>query len=116
MNNKYSKEELSKIGSDEFPTKGEYCAKCQTWVPQFEDLDEATESRIRGLINSQQSMMAMGELESVVGCNKRWSKIWLVHKGKPTPEYPGPPCPYCGGRLRTSLAQQCPHCFKRWHK
>jgi len=25
-------------------------------------------------------------------------------------------CPLCGGKLRTEKAQQCPHCFARWHK
>ena len=27
----------------------------------------------------------------------------------------GGPCPYCGGRLRTPKAKQCPHCFRKWH-
>ena len=35
--------------------------------------------------------------------------------GKPTKVDLGPPCPYCGGTLRTNLAKQCQHCFKSWH-
>lgn len=115
MNRKYTKEELANIGDEEFPSRGEFCKKCKTWIPQFEELDEDTETRVRKLINEQKHIMAMRELEAKVNCNHRWSKIWVIHKGKPTPEYPGSPCPHCGGQLRTSLAKQCPHCFKSWH-
>lgn len=27
-----------------------------------------------------------------------------------------PPCPYCGARLRTASARQCPSCFRSWHE
>jgi len=115
MNNSYNSKELGNIGDGEFPTKGLYCGKCKTWIPLFDELDEETESRIRKLIREQQNIMAMRELQSLVGCNQRWAKIWVLHAGKPTPEYPGIPCPYCSKPLRTSLAKQCPHCFKSWH-
>jgi hypothetical protein len=115
MSCKYSRKELAEVDSGEFPDKGDYCKKCETWIPQFEELDDATETRIIKLIIEQRKIAAMKELEAKVGCNQRWSKIWVLHKGKPTPEYPGPPCPYCGGQLRTSLAKQCPQCFKSWH-
>ncbi len=112
---KYSRKELSKVGDAEFPSRGSYCEQCKTWIPQFEDLDKVSETRIKKLIREQNPIMAMKELESIVGCNQRWSKIWVIHKGKPTPEFLGPPCPYCGGLLRSSMAKQCPHCFKSWH-
>jgi len=115
MSEEYTREELSEVGDAEFPIKGLFCESCNTWIPQFEDLDQLTKSRINKLTIEQKNIMAMRELQAKVGCNQRWAKIWLLHKGKPTPKYPGPPCPYCGGKLRTSLAKQCPHCFKSWH-
>ena len=111
----YSRQELEKVQVSEFPNKGIYCEKCSTWIPQFLDLDAPTKSRILKLINESRSVMAVKELQSAVGCNHRWAKIWVTHRGRPTPIYPGPPCPYCGGQLRTSLAKQCPHCFESWH-
>jgi len=30
-------------------------------------------------------------------------------------KWTGGPCPYCGGKLRTPKAKQCPHCKKSWH-
>jgi len=115
MNEKYSREELNNIGDTEFPAKGIFCKACSTWIPQFEELDEKTESRVKKLIFKQRSLMAMEELKSKIGGNNRWAKIWVIHKGKPTAEYPGKPCPFCGENLRTTLAKQCPHCFKSWH-
>ena len=116
MNQKYSREELENIGNSEFPKKGSYCKSCKTWIPQFEELDIKTEDRILELISEGQMIEAMQQLEVAVSCNKRWSKIWVLHGGKPTPEFKGPPCPFCGGKLRTSLAKQCPHCFENWQK
>ncbi len=115
MSDRYSKEELEQANLPRFPDKGVYCEKCKTWIPQFEELDDLSESRILELIINGRSVMAMKELQAKVGCNQRWAKIWVLHKGNPTPIIPGPPCPYCGGELRTSLAKQCPHCFKQWH-
>ena len=115
MNDHYTREELTEAKLSKFPTKGIYCKKCKTWIPQFEELDDSTASRMRELIINGRGVMAVKELQGKVGCNERWAKIWVTHKGKPTPEIPGPPCPYCGGELRTSLAKQCPHCFKQWH-
>ena len=115
MTESYSRDELNQPGLTKFPKKGLYCEKCRTWIPKFEDLDELTELRLKKLIEEGRSVLAMKELESTVGCNQRWAKIWVLHKGQPTPEIPGPPCPYCGGKLRTPVAKQCPHCFKSWH-
>ena len=115
MNDKYSREELTDVQSGEFPKRGKFCEKCKTWVPQFKELDDHTESRLLDLIDSQRSIEAVRELEAAIGCNRRWSKIWVAHSGKPTKVDLGPPCPYCGGTLRTNLAKQCQHCFKSWH-
>jgi hypothetical protein len=115
MSETYSKDELAKVRDDEFPSKGLFCKKCETWIPVFDDLDQESESRIKKLIREQKNIMAVKELQYIVGCNHRWAKIWVLHSGKPTPEYPGPPCPCCGKKLRTSLAKQCPHCFESWH-
>lgn len=32
------------------------------------------------------------------------------------PPAKGPPCPHCGGPLRTPRAKQCPHCLSDWHE
>jgi len=29
---------------------------------------------------------------------------------------PLPPCPYCGAKLRTESARQCPSCYRSWHE
>jgi len=115
MNQKYSRKELENVGGSEFPKKGLYCKSCKTWIPQFEELDEKSENYILTLIENGEKILAMRALETIVGCNKRWSKIWVIHGGKPSPEFKGPPCPFCGKKLRTSNAKQCPHCFKSWH-
>ncbi len=115
-NNKpYSQEELKNVGDSEFPKRGLYCPQCKTNIPLFEDLDDKDESRIKELIRNDRSLSAIEELTSATGCNDRWAKIWVIHKGKPSAEYPGPPCPHCGKPLRTTLSKQCPHCFMEWH-
>lgn len=111
----YTREECEESDGG-FPDRGLYCPKCQTRIPQFADLSESDEARIRKLIRSDRKVMAMKELETATGCNRRWSKIWVIHAGSPSPEYLGPPCPYCGKPLRTSLAKQCPHCLMDWHE
>lgn len=112
---KYSRIELSKVAHDEFPKRGKFCPKCKTYIPEFEDLTEDLESRVRSVIRKGGMNLAMAELQGFTGCNARWAKIWVIHKGRPTPEYPGPPCPYCGESLKTSLAKQCAHCLMDWH-
>jgi hypothetical protein len=109
----YSRKEIEEFG-DGFPNRGRYCPKCKTYIPVFEDLRDTEKHRIRKLILSNQKMMAIAELKTITGCSERWAKIWVNHSGRPTPEYPGPPCPYCGKELRTSLAKQCPHCLMQW--
>jgi hypothetical protein len=39
------------------------------------------------------------------------SQFFGQEKGRMT----GPPCPYCGGQLRTAKAKQCRECGMDWH-
>ena len=84
MSEKYTREELEKVSNSEFPEKGTFCNKCKTWIPQFEELDEVTESRIKKLINEQNQIMAMRELEAKVGCNQRWSITYKFSETMPS--------------------------------
>jgi hypothetical protein len=111
----YSKEEIAKSG-DEFPERGLYCFSCEVVIPQFRDLNEADEKRIRELIRGDRRMMAMGELRAATGCGLRWAKIWVLHSGRPTADIElQTSCPYCGKSLRTPTARQCRHCLMDWH-
>lgn len=98
-----------------FPARGKRCHVCGAVIPAFVDLNPAVEARVHQLIHSGQSMMAMHELVAATGCPPGWAKIWVVHNGRPRAKVPGPPCPFCGKLLRTSRAQQCPHCMSHWH-
>ena len=95
--------------------KSRLCHRCGQEIPQFE-LSAKQRDRIMELMNQSRQMMAIAELRSAVGCSVDLAKLWVVHRGRPKPVYPGPPCPFCGGLLRTSLAKQCPHCYKSWHR
>ena len=110
----YTRNELVELG-DKFPIKGKYCKKCSAYIPIFLDLDAKTQTRVLALILNNQSMLAMSEIISVTGCSLRMAKIWVTHKGEPTPDYPGPPCLFCGKPLVTSLAKQCDFCLMDWH-
>ena len=111
----YSRAELESL-EDGFPDRGILCSKCNTKIPVFEEMTVELESRVKKLIRENKKLMAMAELESALGCSKRWSKIWVIHSGKPTPEFPGPPCPYCGKPLKTSRAKFCMHCLTNWRE
>ena len=112
---KYSKNEVIKFG-DSFPDRGNFCPKCKTNIPEFEDMTPELESRVLKLIRDGKRLMAMVELQSALACSTRWSKIWVIHSGKPSPDYPGPPCPYCSKSLKTSLAKYCLHCQNYWRE
>ena len=109
----YTRNELREATG--LPERGELCHQCGVRVPQFAEMDEALYQRLVNLIDSQRGLMAMKELMSALECPNTYAKIWISHRGKAKPTYPGPPCPYCGGPLRTSRAKQCPHCFEAWH-
>lgn len=111
----YSRQELEHV-RDEPPRRGLLCDACGSRVPVFEDLDPATEARVRVLIESNQHMAAMSSLREAVGCSLAWAKLWVAHRGVPRGEVPpAAPCPHCGQPLRTPRAKQCRHCGRQWH-
>ena len=111
----YTREEVLAAG-DSFPEHGLLCHRCKTKIPQFKDLSERDESRIRQMIHENRRMMAVAELRAATGCALRWAKIWVSHEGRPKPlENKIGSCPYCGMPLRTSLAKQCGYCRRDWH-
>ena len=112
---KYSRNEVLNYGGG-FPDRGIFCPKCKTNIPVFAEMTPELETRVLKLIRADKQLMAMAELESALGCSERWSKIWVIHAGKPTPEYPGPPCPHCGKPLKTNLAKYCLHCQNYWRE
>jgi hypothetical protein len=110
----YSREEVLEAG-DSFPERSLLCHECQTRIPQFADLSERDETRIRSLILQGRKVMAIAELRAATGCGLRWAKIWVIHSGRPNPSKETAQCPYCGEPLRTSLAKQCRFCRRDWH-
>jgi hypothetical protein len=108
----YTREELEKIG-DGFPDKGLFCKKCQIFIPQFAELSEQDEWRVKRISHSQPSL-AIRELRYFTGCSERFAKIWVLHEGRPKVIHDFP-CPFCGQSLRTSEARQCRHCLRDWH-
>ncbi len=108
----YTKKELKSFGNG-FPDKGLYCKKCKTFIPQFEELNEADERRIKKL-SENQPILAMQELISSTNCPMRFAKIWVLHRGNPEIIY-NFPCPFCGKSLRSSEAKQCRFCKRDWH-
>ncbi len=108
----YTREELEKFGEG-FPDKGLFCEKCKTFIPQFAELSEQDEYRVKRISHSHPSL-AIQELKYFTGCSESFAKIWVSHKGKPEVIY-NYPCPYCGQQLRTSEAKQCRFCGRDWH-
>lgn len=97
--------------------KGQKCHKCDAIIPEFENLAEKDESRIKELIRNDRKLMAMQELRFATGCSVELAKIWVLHSGKPDAVYEGEKslCPYCSKPLRSSLAKQCRFCKLDWH-
>lgn len=111
----YTRAEVISI-SQEMPERGPLCVCCGAKIPQFADLTQADESRVRHLISQNRPLMAMQELRTATGCSVLWAKIWVNHDGCPKlPNYRESPCPYCGKGLRTVYAKQCRHCRRDWH-
>ena len=93
------------------PTRGLWCKKCSVWIPQFADLSEDDERRVRRA--SGRSLAAL-ELVAATGCDLSWAKVWINHWGRPDVFY-NTLCPYCGEEVRSSEAKQCRHCKRDWH-
>jgi hypothetical protein len=111
----YTKDELMSLPIDALPARGERCPKCRAIIPQFADLTEKDEGRLRSLIRDGRKMVAMQELRSLTSCPISWAKIWVLHSGRADAAGTTAPCPYCGKPLKTALAKQCPHCNMDWH-
>lgn len=115
QHNGYSRVELSTIQDGQWPTRGEFCPKCEKHIPRFSELDPVTESQLRAMDDSFERIKRRREL---TGCSLGWSKLWCLHPDGPHPVFGDPnasPCPKCGKRLRTSLAKQCVECGADWH-
>ncbi|MCP4104012.1 MAG: hypothetical protein GY749_00505 [Desulfobacteraceae bacterium] len=101
---------------DGFPSRGIYCPKCKVNIPVFAELSKEDEAEIRknGKGNVIETIRLIREK---TGCGLRWAKIWAIHPDGPQEiGFQGNgKCPYCGGRLRTEKAKQCPHCLISWH-
>lgn len=110
----YTREELERE-PDGFPGRGPICPRCRTRIPQFAELSNPDKLRIEKLIAEGKKGIAMRELQLATGCSERFSKIWVLHLGKPHPAPATAPCPYCGEPLVTSQAKQCQHCYMNWH-
>ncbi len=114
MDEPYQRHELKELG-DGFPPRGPICDCCGVRVPQFADLEERDRARVLQLIRDNRDMVARQELIAATGCSERWAKIWVQHRGRPQPRFPGPPCPFCGVQLPSLQSQQCLHCKADWH-
>jgi hypothetical protein len=107
--------ELEAVGGG-WPTRGPLCPHCNRRIPQFAELSEADERRVRELIRQFRRLMAIAELRAATGCPVGWAQLWVEHAGRPKPDREKPaPCPYCGMPLRSSLAKQCRQCGRDWH-
>src|SRR5580765_2456309 len=111
----YTGDEMMHLAADALPTRGPVCPKCGACIPQFADLTEEDEARLRKLIREDRKMMATQELRSLTRCPVGWAKIWVLHSGRADAAGTTAPCPYCGKPLKTALAKQCPHCNMDWH-
>lgn len=111
----FTREEILKE-EDGFPSRGMYCEKCKTNIPVFADLSEAEAKEIRKK-GGGDSVKTIRLLREKTGCGVRWAKIWAIHPDGPQEAgFSGEAkCPYCGDRLRSEKAKQCPHCLKDWH-
>ena len=111
----YTKDELLRLCADELPMRGERCPKCGAVIPQFADLSEKDEGRLRELMRQGRMIAAAQELRFLTRCPVSWAKIWAEHYGRPDAVGTTAPCPYCGKPLKTALAKQCQHCNMDWH-
>ena len=91
--------------------KGEFCRKCKTFVPKFEQLSENEENKLRKM-SVEYPVQTMLELKEITGCSLGSAKTWVHHKREAEI---AEPCPFCGKTLRTPAAKQCRFCKRDWH-
>jgi hypothetical protein len=82
MSEEYSREELMRL-TEVWPSRGKFCRKCNNYVPQFADLAEEEEKRVRELMRTGRNLLAIQELKTYAGCPLGWAKLWVTHKGSP---------------------------------
>src|ERR1700677_1546422 len=111
----YTRDEIMSLARDALPMRGEVCPKCGNHIPQFADLTEKDEARLRQLIRERRMIVAIQELKAMTRCPISWAKIWVEHSGRADGVGTTAPCPYCGKPLKTALAKQCHHCNMDWH-
>ena len=105
----YTKDEIESLG-DAIPTRGEYCPRCETYIPSFADLSANDLEELRGL----RSIHLMKAIREKTGCSHVWAKIWALHPDGPHSLDPSKPCPYCDLPLHVN-ARQCLLCKMNWH-
>ncbi len=112
----FTRDEVVAEGSS-WPSRGILCPSCKTHIPVFAELSEEQANQVRHLVRSGRQIDAIRELREITGCSLGWAKIWIHHPDGPHDKrFRGEgKCPYCGGRLRTERAKQCPHCLMSWH-
>jgi hypothetical protein len=111
----YTHDEMMGLAANALPSRGTVCPKCGAVIPQFVDLTEKDEARLRQLIRENRKLAAVQELRTLTRCPVAWAKIWVEHSGHPDAVGTTAPCPYCGKQLKTALAKQCHHCNMDWH-
>lgn len=105
----YTRAEIDSIG-DAFPSRGEYCPRCENYIPEFADLTEEDAAELRKM----KPLQAMKALRDKTNCPLTWAKIWALHLDGPHALDPSKPCPHCGLPLHVN-AQQCLLCKMDWH-
>jgi hypothetical protein len=115
MSEPYSRPEIEALlrrDPNALPQRGQFCPRCEKYIPQFADITPDVEAELR-----RSSIEVVREkLPQLTGCSEVWTKLWMVHADGPHEADPPPkPCPYCGNMLKTGRAQQCLACGADWH-
>ncbi len=110
----YTRDELSALETGAKPTRGRFCPKCKSHIPEFADISRGLATKLKRMHGAE----AMATIRDATGCPLGWAKSWVIHKDGPHREFgdkDAPPCPHCGRQLRTKLAKQCVECGADWH-
>jgi hypothetical protein len=94
----YSRKEILAAQDGRWPDRGQKCDSCGVMVPQFAEFADSDRARILGIVAAGQHSLAQAELEACTRAPPRFAKIWVLHSGRPSPRFSGPPCP----QLRTA--------------